>query len=246
MQNIIKIYKSFHISEEWYGSWKGHLCWQEDTERWKNKAIQGSSPRSFLGIWALLVTLLGSMDTEHTTPEHRFSTWGTISLPNWAHVDKQKCPLFHGLVKLKINRLTTKDFFFPSHSKMEIMRSHQDVQKNWQSAKTPALASSEHFNRILKWQRPKTEKTLQICLVNNRIVLLWPRLNPTEDLWRELKLRVVAQRPFPLKEFELMQDDKLTQIAGETLKHILGHCSSSSLITATAKKIMFFSSFFFL
>lgn len=46
----------------------------------------------------------------------------------------------------------------------------------------------------------------------NNNILLWPcqspDFNPIENLWRELKIRVMARRPFNLKALELIAKDK--------------------------------------
>ncbi|KAL0182169.1 hypothetical protein M9458_021544, partial [Cirrhinus mrigala] len=47
-----------------------------------------------------------------------------------------------------------------------------------------------------------------------------PDLNPTENLWRELKIRVMARRPSNLKELELIAKDEWAKIPVETCKKL--------------------------
>ncbi|KAK3549311.1 hypothetical protein QTP70_034535, partial [Hemibagrus guttatus] len=50
-----------------------------------------------------------------------------------------------------------------------------------------------------------------------------PDLNPIENLWRELKIRVMARRPSKLKELELIAKDEWAKIPVETCKKLVSN-----------------------
>ncbi|KAI4877527.1 hypothetical protein NFI96_003613, partial [Prochilodus magdalenae] len=68
-----------------------------------------------------------------------------------------------------------------------------------------------------------------------------PDLNPIENLWRELKIRVMARRPSNLKELELITKDEWAKIPVETCKK-LSALSSSNAIQSALSSIKAFQS----
>ncbi|KAK3509808.1 hypothetical protein QTP70_012004 [Hemibagrus guttatus] len=85
----------------------------------------------------------------------------------------------------------------------------------------------QHYND------PKhTAKVVKKWLADKNInVLQWfsqsPDLNPTENLWRELKIRVMARRPSNLKKLELIAKDEWAKIPVETCKKLCSEGEAS-------------------
>ncbi|KAI4900894.1 hypothetical protein NFI96_031877, partial [Prochilodus magdalenae] len=92
-----------------------------------------------------------------------------------------------------------------------------------QSAEKLGLGNRWTFQHV---NDPKhTAKVVKKWLADKNInVLQWPSqspdLNPIENLWRELKIRVMARRPSNLKELELITKDEWAQIPVETCKKL--------------------------
>ena len=78
-----------------------------------------------------------------------------------------------------------------------------------------------------------TAKVVKKWLADKNInVLQWPRL---ENLWRELKIRLMARRPSNLKELELIAKHEWAKIPVETCKKLLSNYRTR-LIAVIANK----------
>ncbi|KAK3549867.1 hypothetical protein QTP86_015489 [Hemibagrus guttatus] len=102
--------------------------------------------------------------------------------------------------------------------------------------------SAEKLGLVHQWtfqhdNDPKhTAKVVKKWLADKNInVSQWPSqtsdLNLIENLWRELKIRVMARRPSNLKELELFAKDEWARIPVKTCKELV-----SNLIAVIANK----------
>ncbi|KAK3554343.1 hypothetical protein QTP70_022172 [Hemibagrus guttatus] len=145
-----------------------------------------------------------------------------------AHLDKEEKIsglLFYGQMKQKLNCLAT--MMEPNHSKQhhkkeQYIKTLNNNNNIRQSAEKLGLGHQWTFQHD---DDPKhTAKVVKKWLADKNInVLQWPSqspdLNPIENLWRELKIRVMARRPSNLKELELIAKDEWAKIPVETCKN---------------------------
>lgn len=108
----------------------------------------------------------------------------------------------------------------PNHSKQhhEKRAIHQDSQQQRQAVCIETWPwAFQHDND------PKhTAKVVKKWLADKNInVLQWP--SQIENLWRELKIRVMARRPSNLKELELIAKDEWAKIPVETCKKLVSN-----------------------
>ncbi|KAI4872421.1 hypothetical protein NFI96_017753, partial [Prochilodus magdalenae] len=99
------------------------------------------------------------------------------------------------------------------------------TMQDLQHRQTSHSCKSAHLRVAMLVNPNIPDRSLLPMVAEYNVVLeYWPSqspdLNPIENLWRELKIRVMARRPSNLKELELITKDEWAKIPVETCKKL--------------------------